>query len=114
MIIVHTKTGDTLIQNKDFKNWDDVPEGIASLEIGTFANELLTLPKCDKYFYSTEARTSISVGDGSVSGKPVITAHIIGGIIGENALVCRIDTRGHITIKYINKNELSFRESVYK
>jgi len=113
MIIVHQKDK-TLIEGRDFKNWDEVPEGISSLEIGTFANELLTLPQCDKYFYSTEARTSMSVGSQTVSAKPIVTAHIVGGIIGDKAIMIRIDTRGHIAIQYLNKDELPFRESVYR
>ncbi len=116
MIIIHDSKGITKIEGKDFKNWDEVSDGISSIELGTFANELITLPKCKEYFYSVEARTSISVGQGAGDvGKPVVTAKIIGGILDNGqALYIRVDTRGHIQMKLLNKEELGFKSSVYK
>ncbi len=114
MFIVHLSNGETLTEGKNCSNWDAVPkEGISSLELQTFSGEIITLPKCEEYFYSIEAVSQVGLIS-SVSSVPIITAKIIGGIIGDKAIMLRADTRGHINIQYLNKSELPFKEFVYK
>lgn len=114
MFIVHLSNGETLTEGKNCPNWDAVPkEGISSLELQTFSGEIITLPKCEEYFYSIEAVSQVGLTV-PVSPAPIITAKIIGGIIGDKAIKLRIDTRGHITIYYLNKDELTFAEWVYR
>ena len=114
MFIAHLSDGKTLLEQNGL-TWDNIPDGISSLQLQTFSNEIITLPKCDEYFYSIEAVTTIGIGNNSQGPTlPVITAKIIGGIVGDKAIMLRADTRGHINIQYLNKSELPFKEFVYK
>jgi len=112
MFIAHYPDGKTLREGDVY--WDDLPHGISSLQIQTFSNEIITLPKCDSYFFSNEAVSRMGIGDFVADDIPILTAKIIGGIIGDKAIKLRIDTRGHITIYYLNKDELTFAEWVYR
>lgn len=115
MFIAHCKDK-TYIEGQNGINWDKVPDGISSLEISTFAGELITLPKCHTYFYSTEAVSTVAIGSKlSHPQPPVVTAKIIGGIFNKDDVIyLRIDTRGHINIKFMKKKDLPFADFVYK
>jgi len=114
MFIVHLSNGETLTEGKNCPNWDAVPkEGISSLELQTFSGEIITLPKCEEYFYSIEAVSQVGLTV-PVSPAPIITAKIIGGIVGDKAIMLRVDTRGHITISYLSKKDLPFIEKTYR
>lgn len=112
MFIAHYSDGKTLKEGEVY--WDDLPDGISSLQIQTFSNEIITLPKCDSYFFSNEAVSRMGIGNFVADSTPILTAKIIGGIIGDKAIKIRIDTRGHITIDYLDKNQLTFVSRVYK
>ncbi len=114
MFIAHYPDGKTLLEQNNL-TWDNIPDGISSLQLQTFSNEVITLPKCDEYFYSIEAVASIGIGNNSHGPTlPVITAKIIGGVINNQAIMLRVDTRGHITISYLPKKDLPFIEKTYK
>jgi len=114
MFIVHLSNGETLTENQNCPYWDAVPnEGISSVELQTFSGEIISLPKCDEYFYSIEAVAQMGLSSLTPS-QPVITAKIIGGVIGDKAIMVRADTKGHIDIQYLNKSKLPFKEFVYK
>ena len=119
MFIIHLNNGETLIEGQNDINWDKVPGGISSLELGTFAGELLTLPQCKEYFYSVEAVSTMPLFSAglpeNVNTPPVITAKIIGGILNNDmAILIRVDTRGHIKIELVDKKDLPFVKFVYK
>lgn len=117
MFIIHLKNGNTLVEGSNCKNWDEVKGEISSMELASFGNELITLPKCSKYFYSTEARSGVPVGVGAsvVQSKPIITAKIAGGVMENGqAVIVRADTRGHIKVSIVDKSEIPFKDSVFK
>ena len=118
MFIAHC-SDKTYVEGVDNLTWDDVPNGISSLQVGTFAGELLTLPKCDKYFYSTEAVAVVPVSISSANElapvmKPVITAKIVGGILNNLVIYYRIDTRGHINCSIKKIEDLTFTPQTYR
>jgi len=113
MFIAVLNNGTTLIEGVNCSNWDKVPkEGIKEL-ILVSDNKPLILPHCDEYFYSTEAVSRLGLNS-SVSSKPVITAHIIGGVIGDKAVYIREETNGTIKMEVKDKKELTFALFVYK
>lgn len=113
MFILHYS--DKTLKESAELTWDDVPSGISSVQLQTFSNEIITLPQCEEYFYSTEAVATIGVGANNMGPTlPVVTAKIIGGIINNKAIMLRADTRGHITIQYLDRKDLPFANFVYK
>ncbi|MEM3609343.1 MAG: hypothetical protein QW076_00330 [Candidatus Anstonellales archaeon] len=112
MFIVHYSDGKTLKEGEVL--WDNIPDGISSLQLQTFGNELITLPQCEKYFFSIEAVSQLGIENPTNNSNPIITAKIIGGIIGEKAIMIRADTRGHLTISYLDKKDVPFVERVYR
>ncbi len=113
MFIVHLPDGQTLTETSGI-TWDKIPDGIDILEIVTFGGETITLPQCESYFFSNEAQSFLPLTDYIPKPNSLITAKIIGGIIGDKALYIRIDTQGHIQIEWKNKKDLPFANFVYK
>lgn len=113
MFIVSLNDGQTLIEGVNCPNWDCVPqEGIK--EVMLIVNEKpIILPKCELYFYSTEAVSQIGINT-NVPLNPIITAHIIGGISGDKAIYIRAETNGITRIELKNKSELTYTEKTYK
>ena len=114
MFIAHLSDGQILSEGSGV-TWDKVPDGISLLEVTTFGNETITLPKCESYFFSHEAKAYMMMNTSNMSVNPscVTTADIIGGILGDKAIYIRIEA-GHIQIKWKEKKDLPFISSVYR
>jgi len=112
MFIAHLSNGQILKEGEGI-TWEKVPDGIDWLEVMTFKGEVLTLPKCEEYFFSNEDTIYIKIGEGSPS-SPVTTAKIVGGIVGEKAIYIRIETNGNIKIEWKDRKDLPFTPQTYK
>ena len=113
MFVVHLNDG-KIVKEENGITWDDVPDGISVIEITTPAGEILTLPKCESYFFSNEAKTYLTIDNlSTASSPPTITASIIGGVIGDKAIYIKIEI-GHIHIDWKDKKDLPFIEKTYR